>query len=287
MGNISSVYHSSSSAADSPNPSSPSSDPLRDPASLPDGYASDDLTHASRSTICQAERKKGLAWTEEEHMMFLVGLQKLGKGDWKGISRNYVTSRTPTQVASHAQKYFIRHCNVTRRKRRSSLFDMVPHDMATESQSPEQLMLPPPALETEEAELVAPGQGDSSPSVHLSLSTDFESMETTLKNDNNAITPSTTEASSVFPTFIATYIPMPFPIWPSNAVPLDEEDAGAETSHHQILKPIPVVPKEPLKLDELVGMSRRLSLGDNQTGSLKLAGEPSRPSAFHHASSQL
>lgn len=58
--------------------------------------------------------------------MFLIGLQKLGKGDWRGIARNYVTTRTPTQVASHAQKYFIRQSNSTRRKRRSSLFDMAP-----------------------------------------------------------------------------------------------------------------------------------------------------------------
>ena len=46
--------------------------------------------------------------------MFLLGLQKLGKGDWRGIARNYVISRTPTQVASHAQKYFIRQSNVSR-----------------------------------------------------------------------------------------------------------------------------------------------------------------------------
>jgi SHAQKYF class myb-like DNA-binding protein len=58
--------------------------------------------------------------------MFLMGLQKLGKGDWRGISRNFVVSRTPTQVASHAQKYFIRQTNLSRQKRRSSLFDMVP-----------------------------------------------------------------------------------------------------------------------------------------------------------------
>ena len=67
----------------------------------------------------------GTPWTEEEHRMFLMGLQKLGKGDWRGISRNFVVSRTPTQVASHAQKYFIRQTNSSRRKRRSSLFDMV------------------------------------------------------------------------------------------------------------------------------------------------------------------
>lgn len=73
----------------------------------------------------------GTPWTEEEHRMFLLGLQKLGKGDWRGISRNYVISRTPTQVASHAQKYFIRQTNVSRRKRRSSLFDIIADEVST------------------------------------------------------------------------------------------------------------------------------------------------------------
>ena len=47
------------------------------------------------------------------------------QGDWRGISRQFVLSRTPTQVASHAQKYFIRQNNLNKRKRRSSLFDIV------------------------------------------------------------------------------------------------------------------------------------------------------------------
>lgn len=68
-------------------------------------------------------------------MMFLLGLQKLGKGDWRGIARNYVVSRTPTQVASHAQKYFIRQSNVSRRKRRSSLFDIVADEVSTLSET--------------------------------------------------------------------------------------------------------------------------------------------------------
>lgn len=71
------------------------------------------------------ERKKGVPWTQEEHRTFLLGLEKLGKGDWRGISRNFVTTRTPTQVASHAQKYFLRQASLHKKKRRSSLFDMV------------------------------------------------------------------------------------------------------------------------------------------------------------------
>nr|GMC74856.1 transcription factor MYB1R1 [Ipomoea batatas] len=293
MGNLSALYHSSSSAAASPNPGSPS-DAFREPVHLPDGYASDDPTHASCSTNRRAERKKGVPWTEEEHRLFLLGLQKLGKGDWRGISRNYVTSRTPTQVASHAQKYFIRQTNVTRRKRRSSLFDMVADMVSLASQKTDE------AEAEAETEAVETDHSHSLPSLELSLKPEFESMEATpsepVENTEENVTPSL-EAPPVFPTFIPTYIPIPFPLWPSNAVPLDE-DTGADTSHHQILKPIPVVPKEPVNVDELVGMSQ-LSLGESISCqiepsplSLKLTGEPSRQSAFHastplHSSSEI
>jgi SHAQKYF class myb-like DNA-binding protein len=66
------------------------------------------------------ERRKGVPWTEDEHRLFLLGLQKHGKGDWRNISRNFVVSRTPTQVASHAQKFFIRLNSLHKDKRARS-----------------------------------------------------------------------------------------------------------------------------------------------------------------------
>lgn len=91
------------------------------------GYSSDTLVPPLNQAA--RERKKGVPWTEDEHRLFLLGLQKLGKGDWRGISRHFVQTRTPTQVASHAQKYFIRQNNMNKRKRRSSLFDIVTDPM--------------------------------------------------------------------------------------------------------------------------------------------------------------
>ncbi|KAL3652832.1 hypothetical protein CASFOL_002513 [Castilleja foliolosa] len=70
------------------------------------------------------ERRKGIAWTEDEHRLFLLGLDKYGKGDWRSISRNFVVTRTPTQVASHAQKYFIRLNSMNKDRRRSSIHDI-------------------------------------------------------------------------------------------------------------------------------------------------------------------
>ncbi|KAJ6819678.1 uncharacterized protein M6B38_400725 [Iris pallida] len=72
----------------------------------------------------EQERRKGIAWTEDEHRLFLLGLEKYGKGDWRSISRNFVISRTPTQVASHAQKYFIRLNSMNKDRRRASIHDI-------------------------------------------------------------------------------------------------------------------------------------------------------------------
>ncbi|KAK6155948.1 hypothetical protein DH2020_010196 [Rehmannia glutinosa] len=85
------------------------------------GYLSDGLIHQSSKSH---ERKKGKPWSEEEHRSFLVGLERLGKGDWKGIANSFVPTRNSSQVASHAQKYFIRKSASEKKRRRTSVFDI-------------------------------------------------------------------------------------------------------------------------------------------------------------------
>ncbi|KAK2454164.1 transcription factor MYBS3 [Trifolium repens] len=68
--------------------------------------------------------KRVKSWTEKEHKAFLKGLKAVGKGRWKNISRNFVITKTPTQVASHAQKYFQRNGPIFCRTKRQSIFDM-------------------------------------------------------------------------------------------------------------------------------------------------------------------
>ncbi|KAG5584385.1 hypothetical protein H5410_044819 [Solanum commersonii] len=65
-------------------------------------------SNANQNTKADIDWRRGTPWTEEEHRSFLRGLDIYGKGDWRSISRNCVKTRTPMQVATHAQKYFKR-----------------------------------------------------------------------------------------------------------------------------------------------------------------------------------
>lgn len=116
----------------------------------PPGYLSDDPNHHSQEAKAARERKKGKPWTVEEHVTFLEGLKKLGKGDWRGISKNFVPTRTPTQVASHAQKYFLRQVINDKKKRRTSMFDLPSQDHDQDDASPDSpVTLPTVVMEAE------------------------------------------------------------------------------------------------------------------------------------------
>ncbi|KAF6147654.1 hypothetical protein GIB67_028086, partial [Kingdonia uniflora] len=81
-------------------------------------------SYASSVNRLHVRSKRGIPWSKKEHRTFLEGLGRLGKGDWKGISKIFVLTRTPTQIASHVQKFFLRQATLNKKKRRSSLFDL-------------------------------------------------------------------------------------------------------------------------------------------------------------------
>ncbi|KAL8160844.1 hypothetical protein V2J09_012333 [Rumex salicifolius] len=134
---------SSSSSSHSPSPSLPSPSSSLSPTC---SFASsvvhvDDIMDYNALSIGECfsnglllqsqERKKGAPWTEDEHKAFLIGLEKMGRGDWRGISKNFVTTRTATQIASHAQKYFLKQASPNKKKRCSNHFHKVQSANAT------------------------------------------------------------------------------------------------------------------------------------------------------------
>ncbi|KAM7259642.1 hypothetical protein ACFE04_015383 [Oxalis oulophora] len=245
------------------------------------GYASEDFVAGSSNS---RERKKGTPWTEEEHRMFLSGLQKLGKGDWRGISRNYVFSRTPTQVASHAQKYFIRQSNMSRRKRRTSLFDIVA------CESTDTPVFPPEFLLGSHSQVDA--QSTNPLPAHPAMQEECESMDSTHHSNQGEPQPQPQPPNPdimqshypvVYPGYFAPFFPFSFPFWPGYST--TAANNNKEEMHHEVVRPTAVHSKKPINIDQLVGMSE-LSLGEPNKNaelappSLSLKGS-SRQSAFH------
>ncbi|CAO2186919.1 unnamed protein product [Urochloa humidicola] len=262
-------------------------------------------------------KKRGEAWTEEEHKKFLLGLSKLGKGDWRGISRNYVISRTPTQVASHAQKYFNRQTNVHRRKRRSSLFDMVIDDSSDQlplsrSSSQEIEQDEPQPVAALPASVVSPAAGAPPVSVEAPASvpppiqvpvpvTGPVVTPQLMEQDSVATSSSAGEAGAVMPEAMPPYlypmmIPPPYyhpafvPVPCYGYVPFYYGPPGAAQAPHEVVKPVAVHSTPPLNVKDLYNMSE-LSLkgGDSNANSgvpasplpPKPIGRPERQSAFH------
>ncbi|XP_022737666.1 transcription factor MYB1R1-like [Durio zibethinus] len=198
------------------------------------------------------ERKRGVPWTEEEHKLFLLGLQKVGKGDWRGISRNFVKTRTPTQVASHAQKYFLRRTNLNRRRRRSSLFDITTDAIAAIPMEEEQVH--PQENTTQPAEtngfLMMPA-AFSMPVNPVVLPVPIENpMENlTLGQGNQSINNATTKLIRPVPVFLAprpsdlnlnlNSVMDPSPLSLKLSLQSDQMDSTSSSSRHSAFQVIP------------------------------------------------
>lgn len=149
---------------------------------------------------------------------------------------------------------------------------------------PEDQLLPPPS------EPKDPDNTTSLPSLNLSLSTEAEPMEATsteeVKESNE---PQALPNNNFTPAIPAFFVPIPYPhsFWPQPTTHPEEDNKGENSQHHQVLKPTPVLLKEPVNVDELVGLSQ-LNLSETENTStvspqlsLNLLGAPSRQSAFH------
>eukprot|EP00294_Goniomonas_avonlea_P016957 CAMPEP_0114554128 /NCGR_PEP_ID=MMETSP0114-20121206/8042_1 /TAXON_ID=31324 /ORGANISM="Goniomonas sp, Strain m" /LENGTH=142 /DNA_ID=CAMNT_0001739149 /DNA_START=106 /DNA_END=534 /DNA_ORIENTATION=+ len=60
-------------------------------------------------------RKIPKPWSAEEEKGFLEGMREFGHS-WSAVSAKYVPTRSPEQLASHAQKYFARQKRLAARK---------------------------------------------------------------------------------------------------------------------------------------------------------------------------
>lgn len=67
--------------------------------------SSDELHRKKKRRKGRSQSHNKGSWTEEEHQLFLEGLEKYGRSKWREISQ-HVGTRTRIQVASHSQKYF-------------------------------------------------------------------------------------------------------------------------------------------------------------------------------------
>eukprot|EP00033_Pygsuia_biforma_P003677 GCRY01004027.1.p1 GENE.GCRY01004027.1~~GCRY01004027.1.p1 ORF type:complete len:353 (+),score=13.88 GCRY01004027.1:221-1279(+) len=87
---------------------------------------------ATRSQDGDKEVKKRCVWSGSEHCLFLKGLKAFGRGNWVMISR-LVGTRSPSQVQSHAHKYYIHQALLKQGKKvKRSINDINEEDLEEE-----------------------------------------------------------------------------------------------------------------------------------------------------------
>lgn len=78
---------------------------VRDCDQITDTAYNESLSPLSPGEVSGSHEHTG-RWTKQEHDMFLEGLKQYGK-EWKKIA-GLVKTRTPVQIRTHAQKYFLK-----------------------------------------------------------------------------------------------------------------------------------------------------------------------------------
>lgn len=118
-----------------------------------------------------------------------MGLKKYGKGDWRNISRNFVTTRTPTQVASHAQKYFIRQLTGGKDKRRSSIHDITMVNLPEVKTTPSSDNITPALSNHSMIKIVSPQQNHKFSGMNIKQESDNMPMVFNPTNGNMLLAP--------------------------------------------------------------------------------------------------
>ncbi|CAN6204149.1 unnamed protein product [Urochloa humidicola] len=98
-------------------------DPARDNINVLRSYGTEEMGAMRQAEKAPRKQSAHNFWTTDEHKQFLHGLQVYGRSNWKEISKFSVKTRTPSQVSSHAQKYYRRLEN-TDNKQRYSINDV-------------------------------------------------------------------------------------------------------------------------------------------------------------------
>ena len=73
-------------------------------------------SHTRKAETISPHDTEGIPWSEEEHRLFLVAVDKFGRDDYDNISQHYVVTRSADQVAAFAFKYFARVDGARREK---------------------------------------------------------------------------------------------------------------------------------------------------------------------------
>jgi len=203
---------------------------------------------ASKSApLKKAPFKRG--WTKEEHLLFLNGLQIHGKGAWKEISM-IVQTRTPTQIQSHAQKYFLRQKQEIKNKR--SIHDISLDDINDLTPEPPRLPHPSKGLLSH--------LGRSAPAFGYPMITSFPQEQLNMilnpMNGSNSVPPSYPVPYSS-PWSIPQMYPFAIPMSLPQNMSEEHRNLGIELDHEQHQDdPLLHIPKSPNEFSPTLGEKR-------------------------------